>query len=84
MTACPTNLPSKTVMIERYKGYRIHGAARAMPDSAEWCSEGTVFVERGGGSVVQIQHLEGSIFDFRQLAEAHGLALCKKWIDKRS
>jgi hypothetical protein len=56
-----------------------------MPDSAEWRSEGTVFVERGGGLVVfHIQHLEGSIFENRQLAEAHGLALGRKWIDKRS
>lgn len=78
------NLPSKKFMIERYKGYRIHGTARAMPDSAEWRSEGMVFEKRGGGSVVWIQHLEGSIFELRQLAEVHGLALCRKWIDKRS
>jgi hypothetical protein len=78
------NLPSQTVMIERYKGYLIHGTARAMPDSPEWRSEGTVFVQRGQGSVIQIQHLEGAIFEDRQLAEAHGLALCMKWIDKRS
>jgi hypothetical protein len=78
------NLPSHTVMMERYKGYLIDGRARAMPDSPEWRSEGTVFLQRGQGSVVQIQHLEGSIFEDRQLAEAHGLALCRKWIDKRS
>ena len=78
------NLPSQTVMIERYKGYLIHGTARVMPDSPEWRSEGTVFVQRGQGSVIQIQHLEGAIFEDRQLAEAHGLALCMKWIDKRS
>jgi hypothetical protein len=42
-----------------------------MPDSPEWRSEGKVFVQRGQGSVVQIQHLEGIIFEDRQLAEAH-------------
>jgi hypothetical protein len=35
-------------------------------------------------AVVQIQHFEGAIFEDRQLAEAHGVALCRKWIDKRS
>ena len=78
------NLPSQTVMIERYKGYLIHGTARAMPDSPEWRSEGTVCVQRGQESVIQIQHLEGAIFEDRQLAVAHGVALCRKWIDKRS
>jgi hypothetical protein len=70
-------------MIERYKGYLIHGTARIMPDSSEWRSEGTIFVENGQRSVVPI-HFEGAIFKDRQLAEAHGLALCRKSIDKRS
>jgi hypothetical protein len=71
-------------MIESYKGYRIHGTARAMPDSPAWRSEGTIFVERGQGSVIQIQHFQGSIFKDKQVAEAHGLVLCRKWIDERS
>jgi hypothetical protein len=54
-----------------------------MPDSLKWRSEGTIFVERGR-SVVQIQHFEGSIFEDKQVAEAHGLVLCRKWIDERS
>jgi hypothetical protein len=71
-------------MIEKYKGYRIHGTARAMPDSSEWRSEGTIFGERGQGSVAQVQYFESAIFKDKQLAEADGLALYKKWIDKRS
>ena len=54
-----------------------------MPDSPEWRSEGTVFAHNRLGSVVMIKYLEGAIFGSKQLAEAHGVVLCKKWIDDK-
>ena len=52
-----------------------------MRRSQNWRSEGVVFGRNQLGTFLMIQHLDGAIFEKRQLAEAHGLELCKKWID---
>jgi len=46
-----------------------------------WRSSGSVFTDSPQGSI-HIKRLEGVIFESQQAAEAHGLELCKKWIDK--
>jgi hypothetical protein len=42
-------------------------------------------VYQGGqlGSIIQMQRLEGKLFETKEEAEAHGVELCKEWIDKR-
>jgi hypothetical protein len=67
-----------------YKGYLIRGkAVRVHPKSPEWWrSQGSVFTARAEGSI-QLKRLdEGFIFESKKIAEAHGLELCKKWVDQ--
>jgi hypothetical protein len=67
-----------------YKGYLIRGkAVRVHPKSPEWWrSQGSVFTGRAEGSI-QLKRLdEGFIFESKKIAEAHGLELCKKWVDQ--
>ena len=69
-------------MIEEYKGYLISGKALVIHrNSPDWRSQGNVFTKTREGSLL-VKRIEGSIFEAKQLAEAHGLALCKKWIDQ--
>ena len=81
------SLPISAVYEEHmipYKGYLIRGkAVRVHPTSPEWWrSQGGVFSNDPGGSM-HIKHLdEGFIFESKKAAEAHGLKLCKKWIDE--
>jgi len=78
------NFPSQTVMIERYKRYLIHGTARVS------CRTHPNGVQRARSSYREDKGqlsnptFRRRIFEDRQLTEAHGLALCRKWIDKRS
>jgi hypothetical protein len=67
----------------QYKGYLILGKAlRVDPSSPDWWrSQGSVYTDSSEGSV-HIKQLEGVIFESKQAAEAHGLELCKKWIDE--
>jgi hypothetical protein len=65
-----------------YKGYLIRGmAVRVHPNSPDWRSQGDVFVNSSEGSI-HIKHLEGVIFESKEAAEAHGLELCKEWLDE--
>ncbi len=34
-------------------------------------------------SIVEVQRIQGPIFNSKEAAEEHGLKLCKDWIDKR-
>jgi hypothetical protein len=68
----------------RYKGYLIVGKAlRVHPTSPEWWrSQGGVFANKQQ-EYIHIKHLDvGFIFESKQAAEAHGLELCKKWVDE--
>jgi hypothetical protein len=68
-------------MVE-YKGYLIFGKAlKVYPDSPYWCSQGDVFSNEPGGSIL-IKRLGGALFQSQQTAEAHGLVLCRQWIDQ--
>jgi hypothetical protein len=52
-----------------------------IPPRQWWRSQGSVFTKSPEGSV-HIKHLEGVIFESKQVAEAHGVELCKKWVDE--
>jgi hypothetical protein len=67
-----------------YKGYFIFGkAVKVYTDSLYWCSQGDVYTNEPAGSVL-VARLGGTIFESEKDAKAHGLELCKKWIDKGS
>ena len=70
--------------MERYKDFLISGSA--VPTFAtgfDWYSLGTVIRAGRLGSVVEVKKIQGPIFNSKEAAEAHGLKLCKEWIDKR-
>jgi hypothetical protein len=65
-----------------YRGYIITAWAR--PELANG-STSVGIVYKGGplGSIIQIQILEGNLFETKEDAEAHGVELCKQWIDQQ-
>jgi hypothetical protein len=64
-------------MIE-YEGYLILGKAlKVYPDSPYWYSQGDVFTDEPGGSIL-IKRLRGALFESQHAAEAHGLELCRE------
>lgn len=66
-----------------YKGYLIWGeTVRVHPKATPtwYRSQGTVFTNNPTGSI-KIKQLEGVIFESKEAAEAHGLELCKEWVD---
>jgi hypothetical protein len=67
--------------MDEHKGYLIFGIVITVPDSAELESEGLVFATTPGGAFM-IKRLKGRIFRSRRNAVAHGVELCKKWIDE--
>ena len=71
--------------MERYKGFLITGSA--LPTFAtgfDWYSQGTILRPGRLASIVEVKRIEGPIFNSKEAAEAHGLQLCKDWIDRRS
>jgi hypothetical protein len=66
-----------------YKGYLIYGKALLIhPNSQIWRSLGVVCAKTSRGSVIEIRHLEGTVFKTKETAEDNGLELCKNWLDK--
>ena len=33
--------------------------------------------------MIQVQRIEGKLFESKEQAEQHGIELCKEWIDKQ-
>ena len=65
-----------------YRGYIISAWAR--PEFTTGLTSVGVVYERGQfGSIIQVQRIEGELFETKQHAEQHGLELCKEWIDKQ-
>jgi hypothetical protein len=65
-----------------YRGYIISAWAR--PESANGSTSVGIVYEWGQlGSIIQVQRIEGELFESKEQAEQHGLDLCKKWIDKQ-
>ena len=65
-----------------YRGYIIGGWAR--PEVMKgFTSVGIVYEGSQLGSIIQVQRIEGELFETEEQAEQHGLQLCKEWIDTR-
>jgi hypothetical protein len=67
----------------QYKGYMISGCS--IPMYMQGCqSRGSVCKAGRTGSVIELQRIEGTIFKTKKEAEAHGLALGRAWVDRKS
>ena len=65
-----------------YSGYLISAWAR--PEFANgFTSVGIVYKRGRLGSIIQVQRIEGELFETKEQAEHHGLELCKEWTDKQ-
>jgi hypothetical protein len=65
-----------------YRGYIISAWAR--PESAKGFTAVGIIYERGQfGSIIQVQRIEGELFEIKEQAEQHGVELCREWIDKQ-
>src|SRR4030095_12310717 len=65
-----------------YGGYIISAWAR--PESGNGStSVGIVYEQGQSGSIIQVQRIEGELFESEEQAKQHGLELCKEWIDKQ-
>jgi hypothetical protein len=70
--------------IERYKGFLVDGSAIPTSTAFDGTRWVTIFrASRRLNSIVEIQRIQGPIFDSQEAAEEHGLKLCKDSIDKR-
>jgi hypothetical protein len=66
-----------------YVGHIISAWAR--PEFANGsASVGVVYEQGQFGSIIQVQRIEGELFESKEQAERHGLELCKEWIDKQN
>ena len=64
-----------------YRGYIISAWAR--PESTNGYTSVGIVYERGQfGTIIQVQRIEGELFETKEQAEQHGVELCKEWIDK--
>jgi len=73
-------IPSLT--FHEYGGFVIGAWAR--PELAKGStSVGVVYKRDKFGSMIQVQRIEGELFERKEQAEQHGLELCKEWIDRR-
>jgi len=65
-----------------YRDYIISAWAR--PESTNSYTSVGIVYERGQfESVIQVQRIEGELFETKAQTEQHGIELCKEWIDKR-
>ena len=73
-------IPSLTFY--EYRGFVIGAWAR--PELTKGStSVGVVFKRDKFGSMIQVQRIEGKLFENKKQAEQYGVELCKDWIDKR-
>jgi len=70
------------VTVYEYKSYLIAGWARPEVTNGV-TSVAIVYKREFYGHIIQVQRMEGVLFDTKQQAEQHGIQLCKEWIDKR-
>ena len=70
--------------LERYKDFLITSSAvPTFVTRFEWYAQGIVLRPGSLSSIVEVQRIQGPIFNSKEAAEEHGLKLCKDWIDKR-
>jgi hypothetical protein len=73
-------LPALTAY--EYRDYIISAWAR--PESTnDYTSVGIVYDRGQFGKIIQVQRIEGELFETKKQAEQHGVGLCKEWIDKQ-
>ena len=65
-----------------YRGYIISAWARPEFTNGS-TSVGIVYKRARPGSIIQVQRIEGQLFETKEQAEQHGVELCKQWIDKQ-
>ena len=65
-----------------YGGHIITAWAR--PEFTNGSTSVGIVYKRGQlGSIIQVQRIEGELFESKEEAERYGLELCKEWIDKQ-
>jgi hypothetical protein len=65
-----------------YRGYIVSAWAR--PESPNGSTSVGIVHERDEfGTIIQVQRIEGALFETKEQAEQHGIELCKEWIDKQ-
>jgi hypothetical protein len=65
-----------------YRGYIIGTWAR--PEFTNGLTSIGVVYKRGEvGSIIQVQRIEGELFESKEQAEQHGVELCKEWVDRQ-
>ena len=63
-----------------YRGHIISAWAR--PESTNGFTSVGIVYERGQfGTIIQVQRIEGELFETKEQADQHGRQLCKDWID---
>jgi hypothetical protein len=65
-----------------YEGHIITAWARPEFTNGS-TSVGIVYKRARLGSIIQVQRIEGQLFETKEQAEQHGVELCKEWIDKQ-
>ena len=75
-----SHIPALTAY--EYRGYFISAWARSEFTSGS-TSVGIVYKRNQFGSIIQVQRIEGELFQSKGQAEQHGVKLCKKSIDKQ-
>jgi hypothetical protein len=65
-----------------YRGYIITVGARPELNHGS-ASIGIVYKEDQLGSVIQVQRIEGKLFEREEISEQHGVDLCKQWVDEQ-
>jgi hypothetical protein len=73
-------LPALTAY--EYRGYIISAWARSEFTNG-YTSVGIVYDRGQFGKIIQVQRIEGELFETKEQAEQHGVELCKEWIDKQ-
>jgi len=74
------HIPTLTAYV--YRGYIITAWARPeFPNGST--AVGIVYKGEQLGSIIQVQRIEGELFERKEQAEEHGVELCKEWIDKQ-
>jgi hypothetical protein len=65
-----------------YRGYITSAWAR--PEFTNGFTSVGIVYERGRlGSIIQVQRIEGDLFETKEQAEQHGVELCKEWINRQ-
>lgn len=65
-----------------YRGHIITAWARPEFTNGS-TSVGIVYKRARLDSILQVQRIEGQLFETKEQAEQHGVELCKQWIDKQ-